>query len=77
MAGAPIPFGQWQHVVVAVRDRPDGSVAITARRYGIQIEAVDTGVGCPPLGGTGVSGFGATMRSCGSPSSSSIRLSEA
>jgi hypothetical protein len=50
---APIPFGQWQHVTVSVRDRPDGSVAINASRDGIPLEAVDTGAGCPPLRGNG------------------------
>jgi hypothetical protein len=62
---APILFGQWQHVKVSVRDRPDGSVAINASRDGIPVEAVDTGVGCPPLrggGGVGIRGDNAELR---------------
>jgi hypothetical protein len=52
----PIPFGQWQHVTVSARDRPDGTVVINATRDGATIEAVDNGVGCPPLRGSGAVG---------------------
>ena len=65
VSGAPIPFGQWQHVTVSVRDRPDGSVAINASRDGTPMEALDTGVGCPPLrggGGVGIRGDNAELR---------------
>jgi hypothetical protein len=61
----PIPFGQWQHVAVSVRDLPDGSVAITGNRDGFQIQAVDTGIGCAPLrggGGVGIRGDNAELR---------------
>ena len=61
---APIPFGQWQRVTVSVRDQPDGSVAIRGSRDGKVIEAIDTGVGCPPLrgGGVGFRGDNAELR---------------
>ena len=63
-AGAPIPFGQWQQVMVGVHDQPDGSVKITANRDGLSMEAVDTGVGCAPLrgGGVGIRGDNAELR---------------
>jgi len=63
-AGAPIPFGQWQQVMVGVHDQPDGSVKITASRDGMSMEVVDTGVGCPPLrsGGVGIRGDNAELR---------------
>jgi hypothetical protein len=54
---SPIPFGQWQHVRVAVRDEPDGSVSIRADRDGLSLDAVDTGIGCPPLRGDGAVGI--------------------
>jgi hypothetical protein len=62
--GAPIPFGQWQHVLVTVRDEPDGSVHIDADRDGLTMSAIDTGVGCAPLhgGGVGVGGDNAELR---------------
>ena len=44
---------------------PDGSVAINASRDGLSMEAVDTGVGCPPLrggGGVGIRGDNAELR---------------
>ena len=50
---------------MSVRDRPDGSVAINASRDGLSMEAVDTGVGCPPLrggGGVGIRGDNAELR---------------
>ena len=64
LVSAPIPFAQWQHVTVSVRDRSDGSVAISASREGITIEAVDTGIGRPPLrggGGVGIRGDNAEL----------------
>jgi hypothetical protein len=62
--GAPIPFGQWQQVMVGVHDQPDGSVKITANRDGLSMEAIDTGVGCAPLrgGGVGIRGDNAELR---------------
>ncbi len=54
---AAIPSGRWQDVAVSVRDRSDGSVAIDASRDGVRLHAVDTGVGCPPLTGTGAVGI--------------------
>ena len=36
VTNAPIPFGQWQNVAVAVRNQPDGSVKITATRDGFE-----------------------------------------
>ncbi|MGE0218582.1 hypothetical protein [Mycolicibacterium sp.] len=63
--GAPIPFGRRQQVMVAVRDLPDGSVAVNATRDGIAVSAVDTGVGCPPLtggGGVGLRGDNSELR---------------
>jgi hypothetical protein len=65
VSDVPIPFGQWQHVTVSARDREDGTVAINASRDGMAIEAIDTGVGCPPLrgpGGVGVRGDNAEFR---------------
>ena len=62
---APIPFGQWQHVTVSARDRDDGAVTISAARDGVLVEAVDQGVGCPPLrgpGAVGVRGDNAELR---------------
>jgi hypothetical protein len=61
---APIPFGQWQEIVVSVRDLPDGAVAISASRDGRKVEAIDRGVGCPPLrgGGVGLRGDNAELR---------------
>jgi hypothetical protein len=62
---APIPLGQWQHISVAVRDEPDGSVAISASRDGRRVEAIDRGVGCSPLsglGGVGLRGDNAELR---------------
>jgi hypothetical protein len=61
---APIPLGQWQDITVVVRDQPDGSVKITAKRDGLMMEAVDMGVGCAPLrgGGVGVRGDNAELR---------------
>ena len=61
---APTPLGQWQQVVVSVRDQPDGSVKITANRDGMSMEAVDSGIGCPPLrsGGVGIRGDNAELR---------------
>ena len=62
---APIPFGQWQQVEVSVRDLPDGTVAISASRDGRVFEAVDRGIGCPPLrgdGGVGIRGDNADLR---------------
>ena len=64
-SAAPIPFGQWQHVHVTVRDQPDGSVTITADRDGHKTEATTyTGIGCAPLhgGGVGVRGDDAELR---------------
>jgi hypothetical protein len=62
--GAPIPFGQWQQVIVTATDQPDGSVKITASRDGLSMEATDTGVGCAPLhsGGVGIRGDNAELR---------------
>lgn len=64
VADAPIPFGRWQSVSVSVRNRPDGAVAISARRDGHTVAAVDDGVGCPPLldGGVGIRGDNAELR---------------
>ena len=64
VTNAPIPFGQWQNVAVAVRNQPDGSVKITATRDGLSMEATDTGIGCPPLwnGGVGVRADNAELR---------------
>ena len=61
---APTPLGQWQQVMVSVRDQPDGSVKITANRDGMSMEAVDSGIGCPPLrsGGVGIRGDNAELR---------------
>lgn len=62
---APIPLGQWQQISVTVQDLPDGSVAISASRDGRSVEAIDGGVGCPPLrggGGVGVRGDNAELR---------------
>lgn len=61
---APIPLGEWQRIVVTVRDQSDGSVAIDANRDGRSVRAVDTGVGCPVIteGGVGVRGDNAELR---------------
>jgi hypothetical protein len=61
---APIPFGRWQQISVAVRNQPDGSVAISANRDGHTVAATDSGVGCPPLleGGVGIRGDNAELR---------------
>lgn len=61
---APIPWGQWQRIVVTVRDQPDGSVVIDASRDGRSVRAVDNGVGCPAItgGGVGVRGDNAELR---------------
>lgn len=60
----PIPFGVWQRVSVAVRNRPDGTVAISAERDGHTVTAVDSGTGCPPLheGSVGIRGDNAELR---------------
>lgn len=60
----PIPYGDWQNVVVAAWDNPDGSVSITANRDGHGLEARDDGLGCPPLhgGGVGLRGDNAVIR---------------
>lgn len=62
---APIPFGEWQRISVAVRDLPDGSVSIVASRDGRTMRAIDRGIGCPPLrggGGVGIRGDNAELR---------------
>jgi len=62
---AAIPFGQWQDIKVSVVDQPDGSVQITASRDGERMQAVDHGVGCAPLrgsGGVGIRGDNAELR---------------
>ena len=62
---AAIDFGRWQHVLVSVRDLPDGAVAINATRDGMSVSGIDTGVGCAPLrgaGGVGLRGDNAEMR---------------
>ena len=62
---APIPLGRWQQISVTVQDLSDGSVAISASRDGRSVEAIDGGVGCPPLrggGGVGVRGDNAELR---------------
>ena len=60
----PVPYGEWQHVVVTATDQPDGAVRITADRDGHTLEATDHGVGCAPLhgGGVGVRGDNADIR---------------
>jgi hypothetical protein len=61
----PIPLLQWQNVTVSVRDQADGSVAILADRDGHKIYAVDKGIGCSPLrgsGGVGIRGDNAELR---------------
>jgi hypothetical protein len=64
VGGAPIPFGDWQHMRVTVRDLPDGSVQIDADRDGLTMSAMDTGIGCAVLhgGGIGVRGDNAELR---------------
>jgi hypothetical protein len=57
MPGAPIPFGQRQHVRVRVQDLSDGSVAMSADRDGHVFRAVDNGVGCAALTGPGAIGI--------------------
>jgi hypothetical protein len=62
---APIPFGQWQQISVAVRDMRDGSVEISANRDGRRVAAIDSGLGCSPLrggGGVGLRGDNAELR---------------
>jgi hypothetical protein len=49
----PLVFGAWQEVSVTARDLPDGSVEITGTRDGRTMRAIDRGVGCTPLTGTG------------------------
>jgi hypothetical protein len=60
----PVPFGAWQRVSVAVSNRPDGAVAISADRDGHVVTAVDSGTGCRPLreGGVGIRGDNAELR---------------
>ena len=61
----PIPLGQWQHVIVSVRDLPNGTVHIAAARDGVSIEATDDGIGCAALrgdGGVGIRGDNAELR---------------
>ncbi|WP_232375318.1 hypothetical protein [Mycolicibacterium baixiangningiae] len=64
VADAPIPFGRWQQISVAVRNKPDGSVTISANRDGHTVAATDSGIGCPPLreGGVGIRGDNAELR---------------
>jgi hypothetical protein len=65
VSDTPIPFGQWQQIVLSVRDLPDGSVSISASRDGRSVQAIDRGVGCPPLhgdGGVGLRGDNAELR---------------
>ncbi|HVQ51036.1 MAG TPA: hypothetical protein VMS92_13415 [Mycobacterium sp.] len=64
VAHAPIPFRHWQQISVEVHNRADGAVAIAARRDGLVVEAIDDGVGCPPLreGGVGIRGDNAELR---------------
>lgn len=62
---ASIPFRQWEHVTVTVRDLADGSVSIDADRDGMTIKAVDKGMGCAALtgdGGVGIRGDNADFR---------------
>ncbi len=54
---AGLPRREWQEIDITVVDLPDGTVAITARRDGEQIRAVDAGVGCDPLVGPGAVGL--------------------
>ena len=54
---AGLPRKEWQEIDITVVDLPDGAVAISARRDGERIEAVDTGVGCAPLVGPGAVGL--------------------
>ncbi|MGV9713239.1 hypothetical protein ACWDTI_21530 [Gordonia sp. NPDC003424] len=63
--GAPIPFKKWQDVSATVRNLPDGSVEIIARRDGYTLRATDTGMGCAPIraaGGIGLRGDNANIR---------------
>jgi hypothetical protein len=54
---AGLPRQEWQEIDITVVDLPDGAVAISARRDGEKIQAVDTGVGCAPLVGPGAVGL--------------------
>jgi hypothetical protein len=61
---APTPFGSWQQISVAVHNQPDGTVTISANRDGHVVDAIDNGIGCPPLreGGVGIRGDNAELR---------------
>lgn len=55
--GAPVPLGDWQQIQVSVRDLPDGSVLINARRDDRMLAVVDHGIGCAALRGPGAVGI--------------------
>jgi hypothetical protein len=58
VAGHPIPFGIWQKVGASVRNRADGSVALTLQVGGVTLlTVVDRGVGCPPIRAPGATGI--------------------
>lgn len=54
--GAKPPLGVWQNIHVTARDLPNGLVSITAERDSWKLDAVDAGIGCAPLRGTGAVG---------------------
>ncbi len=59
-AAVPVPWGQWQNVLLVVRNQLDGAVLIDAMIDGVLVERVmDTGVGCAPItvdGAVGIRG---------------------
>lgn len=58
VGGHPEPGTQWQHVDVGVVDRLDGTVLIEVSLEGsLVLSAVDSGVGCPVIAGTGATGI--------------------